>query len=124
RFFAHTGTSRGIARMPEKMQDFTGYALYDQRTIYDELTDHDIKWRIYFHDIPQSLALSNQWESENKLNYSQIRDFEADAAGPAAEFPKFVFVEPQYNGDDANDDHPPYDIMQGQALIARIYNGI
>jgi phospholipase C len=53
-----------------------------------------------------------------------IENFESDAAGPASDFPAYVFIEPQYNGDDANDDHPPYDIMQGQALIARIYNAI
>jgi phospholipase C len=124
RFFVHTGTARGIARMPDNQWDFKGYALYDQRTIYDELNDHDKEWRIYFHDVPQTLALSNQWQSENKRKYSPIENFEADAAGPASQFPAFVFIEPQYNGDDANDDHPPYDIMQGQALTARVYNAI
>src|SRR5437588_664059 len=110
--------------MPDTKLDFKGWALYDQRTIYDELTVHQKKWRIYFHDAPQTLALSNQWKSENKLNYSPIEDFEADTAGPEASFPEFVFIEPQYTGDDANDDHPPYDIMQGEALIARVYNAI
>ncbi len=124
RFFVHTGTCRGIARMPDYTWDYHGYALYDQRTIYDELTDHQVKWRIYFHDIPQTLALSHQWQSENAANYSHIENFEADVAGPATEFPAYVFIEPQYNGEDANDDHPPYDIMRGQALVARVYNAI
>jgi phospholipase C len=124
RFFVHSGTARGVARMPDNAQDFKGWALYDQRTIYDELTAHKKSWRIYFHDMPQTLSFTRQWESQNKLNYRHIEHFEADVAGPAGNFPDFVFVEPQYNGDDANDDHPPYDIMRGQALIARIYNGI
>ena len=124
RFFVHTGTARGIARMPNDRWDFTGYALYDQRTIYDELTACGKTWRIYFHDTPQTLALARQWQSQNKLNYAHIDDFETDAAGPAADFPAFVFIEPQYVGVDANDDHPRYDVMAGEALIARVYNAI
>ena len=82
--------------MPNDVRDFTGYALYDQRTIYDELNARGKTWRIYFHDTPQTLALARQWQSQNKLNYSHIEHFEADAAGPAADLPAFVFVEPQY----------------------------
>jgi phospholipase C len=123
RFFVHSGTARGIARMPNDLWDFTGYALYDQRTIYDELNARGKGWRIYFHDTPQSLALARQWRSENKLNYAHIDRLEGDAAAPA-DFPAFVFIEPQYTGDDANDDHPPYDVMAGEALIARVYNAI
>jgi hypothetical protein len=57
RFFVHTGTARGIARMPDNKWDFKGHALYDQRTIYDELNAHQKAWRIYFHDVPQTLVL-------------------------------------------------------------------
>jgi phospholipase C len=124
RFFVHTGTARGIARMPNDARDLRGYALHDQRTIYDELNAHGKSWRIYFHDTPQTLALTHQWESQNRLNYSHIDQFEADASGRAAGFPAFVFVEPQYAGDNPNDDHPPYDVMNGEQLIARVYNAI
>jgi phospholipase C len=124
RFFVHTGTALGVARMPNDARDFTGYALYDQRTIYDEINARDKTWRIYFHDTPQTLALARQWQSENRLKYAPIDQFGKDAAGQAAEFPAFVFVEPQYAGDDANDDHPPYDVMAGEALITRVYNAI
>jgi phospholipase C len=124
RFFVHSGTARGICRMPDNARDFTGYALYDQRTIYDELNDAGKKWRIYFHDTPQTLALARQWESQNKLNYAHIDRLERHAGGPAADFPAYVFVEPQYAGDNPNDDHAPYDVMAGEALIARVYNAI
>jgi hypothetical protein len=124
RFFVHTGTARGIARMPNDARDLQGYALHDQRTLYDELNDHRKSWRIYFHDTPQSLALTRQWQSENRLNYAHIDQFEAHAADPADDFPAFVFIEPQYAGDNPNDDHPPYDVMNGERLIARVYNAI
>src|SRR5438552_17943173 len=105
--------------MPNAVWGFTGYALYGQRTMYGELNARGKTWRIYFHDTPQTLVLAHQWQSQNKLNYAHIDRFEANAAGPAADFPAFVFIEPQYAGDDANDDHPPYDVMAGEALIAR-----
>jgi phospholipase C len=110
--------------MPNDARDFAGYALYDQRTIYDELNAHKKSWRIYFHYTPQTLALAHQWQSQNKLKYAHIDCIEADAGGPAADFPAFVFVEPQYAGGNPNDDHPPYDVMAGEALIARVYNAI
>jgi phospholipase C len=124
RFFVHTGTSRGVARMPNDFCDFTGFALYDQRTIYDELNARDKTWRIYFHDIAQTLVLARQWQSQNRPNYAHIDRFEADVAGPVTNFPAFVFIEPQYAGDEPNDDHAPYDVMAGEALIARVYNAI
>jgi phospholipase C len=124
RFFVHTGTARGIARMPNDKWDLEGYALHDQRTVYDELNAHGKSWRIYFHDAAQTLALTHQWQSQNRLNYAHIDQFEAHTAGPATDFPAFVFIEPQYAGDNPNDDHPPYDVMNGERLIARVYNAI
>jgi phospholipase C len=50
--------------------------------------------------------------------------FFADAAGDAAKFPEFAFLEPKYFGLDQNDDHPPHNIMKAQKLIADVYNAI
>jgi phospholipase C len=124
RFFFHTGTALGTTWMPEKASDITSATLFDQETIYDKLTHHDKNWRIYFHDFPQSLALSNMWTKENRKRFSMIDEFEADVRGRADAFPDFVFIEPQYLGAEANDDHPPHDSMLAQDLLARIYNGI
>lgn len=46
RFFFHSGTAQGIARMPEGNFDVGGWALHDQRTIYDELNHAKKSWRI------------------------------------------------------------------------------
>ncbi len=91
---------------------------------HDELTDQGINWRIYYHDVPQTLMFTNQWKEENVRNYSHIEHFEEDVSGNPTDFPAYVFIEPQYSGDDANDDHPPYDIIRGQQLIARVYNAL
>jgi phospholipase C len=126
RIFFHTGTAYGITTMPHGKSDFKKYSLFDQPTIYGLLTAAKRKWRIYFHDFPQSLALSELWPGKAKVNCVFIDEFEKDVAGHESEFPEFVFIEPRYLGDDKdqNDDHPPHDTMLAQELIARIYNGI
>ncbi len=124
RFFVHTGTSLGIVRMPDHGSDIMNYDLYDQTTIYDRLNEKGIPWRIYSHDVPQSLALSHQWRKENKRRYRKMDQFEQDVVGPEQDFPAYVFIEPQYLEPDPNDDHPPYDIFAAQELIARVYNAI
>jgi len=124
RFFLHSGTSLGTTWMPEHATDFRSGELFDQETIFDRLTANGRSWRIFFHDFPQSLALSRLWTRDSRRNYSVIDEFERHAAGSHAEFPDYVFIEPQYLGADANDDHPPHDSLLAQTLIARVYNAI
>jgi len=124
RFFLLTGTSLGTTWMPEHSTDFVNSELFDQETIFDRLTAIGRAWRVYFHDFPQSLALSRLWTQDSRRNYSVIDEFEVHASGPHDEFPDYTFIEPQYFGDDANDDHPPHDSSIAQALIARVYNAI
>ena len=124
RFFFHSGTSLGTTRMPEANHDVFGYDFFDQPTIYNRLSEHGRTWRIYFDDIPQSMALSKLLPRECKENFSIIEDFEQDVSKHASGFPDFVFIEPGYMGDESNDDHPPHDTMLAQKLISRIYNGL
>src|SRR3954452_10090748 len=57
RFFAYSGTSRGIVEMPESVGDTDLYLHFDQDTIFDRLNAGGIKWRVYFGDVPNSLVL-------------------------------------------------------------------
>ncbi len=98
RFFLHSGTSMGVTSMPEGNVSLEGIDLYEQRTIYDELNRVGKPWRIYFDDVPQSLALIHQWRPENRKNYLPIDEFEQDAAKAASKFPAFVVIEPRYLG--------------------------
>jgi len=61
---------------------------------------------------------------EHALHYHDMETFFQDAAGPAANFPQYSFVEPSYSGAEQNDQHPPSDIMQGELLLARVYNAL
>jgi phospholipase C len=127
RFFALTGTSLGRVNMPEDGKhkvDFAGWFQQDQTTIFDRLTEKGVSWKVYFHDIPQTVCLTHQRLPENAARYFPFGEFLKDALGREAEFPAFSFIEPDYNGVTENDDHPPHDIMKAQKLLADVYNAL
>src|SRR5665213_1454978 len=83
RFFVHSGTSLGHVDMPDGL--FHPHIhLYDQPTIYQRLSEKEISWKIYFGDVPQSLAMVKQLEYLG--NYHLMDKFYEDARGLAGEF--------------------------------------
>ncbi len=127
RFFALTGTSKGKVNMPEDGEhgaDIQGWFEQDQDTLFDRLSEKFISWKIYFHDIPQSICLTHQRRPERVARYLPVTQLFEDARGPEADFPAFCFIEPDYNGVTENDDHPPHDIMKAQKLLADVYNAL
>jgi phospholipase C len=127
RFFALSGTSSGRVNMPEDGEhgaDLEGWFQQTQDTLFDRLSERGIAWRVYFHDVPQSICLTHQRRPENTARYAPFDQFRADAAGPEEAFPAFSFIEPNYNGAFENDDHPPHDVMKAQQLLADVYNAL
>ena len=122
RFFVHSGSSAGRVTMPESREEWLHFRPYTQTTLYDRLDERGIRWRIYFGDIPQSLALARQLHRQNVINYFPMQQFYQDAVADEREFPAYSFIEPSYFVDDADDDHPPHNTMRAQALIANVYN--
>jgi phospholipase C len=119
RFFVHSGTSLGHVNMPEGIFN-PAVHLYNQRTIYDELSSQRVDWRIYYGDFAQSLLLVHQGQHLDR--YRKFDRWEADVA--AGDLPSYVFIEPSYFGTAENDQHPPQDIMRGEALIASVFNAL
>jgi phospholipase C len=127
RFVALTGTAKGRVNMPNDgthEADVPGFFQQDQDTIFDRLNEKGISWKVYFHDIPQSWALTHQRQPHHAARYFYIREFFDDARNAEQEFPQFCFIEPDFMGINENDDHPPHDIMKAQKLIADVYNAI
>jgi phospholipase C len=127
RFFALTGTSSGRVNMPEDGEhgaDIEGWFQQNQDTLYDRLSEKGISWKIYFHDIPQSICLVHQRTPERVARYFPVAQLYEDARGPEVDFPAFCFIEPDYNGVTENDDHPPHDVMKAQKLLADVYNAL
>lgn len=117
RLFAHTGTSMGHVNEPGSLFN-SDLHLYTERTLYDELTAAGVPWLIYFGDVPQSLALTHQFH--HLANYRAFKHWQADVS--AGNLPAYTFIEPTYFGPGQNDQHPPHDVMRGDALIAQVYN--
>jgi len=127
RFFALTGTSNGRVNMPndgEHTVDLAGWFQQDQTTLFDRLNERGIRWKVYFHDIPQTSVLLHQRMPHNTARYFYIDELFDDARGAEPDFPQFALIEPDYMGAEENDDHPPHDIMKAEKLVADVYNAI
>lgn len=123
RLFLLSGTSLGHTDMPAGIFN-PNLHWYDQDTIFDRLNERKIGWRIYAGDFPLSLLFVHQLKPENLARLVDFERFLADAAGPEAAFPPFAFIEPDYIGSDANDDHPPHNVLRGEQLIGQVYNAL
>ncbi len=118
RLFVHSGTSLGHTDMPAGI--FHPHLHnYDQPTVFQRLSEKGISWRIYFGDVPQSLLLLRQWEYASQ--YHQMNRFETELEDEGT-LPQYTFIEPHYFGAEQDDQHPPSDVLRGEALIARVYN--
>lgn len=125
RLFAMSGTSKGDVSMPQSGDSISTlkYAFrYTQDTVFDRLNDAGKPWKIYHDGLPCALILTGL--RTQLSNFRGMEHFESDAAGPEADFPAFTWIEPCYNGADANDQHPPSDVLRGEALVAKVFNAI
>jgi len=123
RFFAHSGTSLGHLAMPEGLFNLHLH-WYSQDTIYDRLNASGKSWNVYYGDIPQSALLVHQLKPRNMVRYHHLDRFFEDAERSEEQFPLFAFLEPEYYPPGANDDHPPHDVLNGDRLLADVYNAI
>ena len=124
RFFMHAATSRGLVTNDPLDED----AL----TIFDKL-DGKRSWRIYAGDVPQSLSierLAGRFLLE-RLKAPQDRHFHSLAQYfndlNQGTLPNYSFIEPQYFNTplgQATDQHPPHDILLGEALLGHVYNSL
>jgi phospholipase C len=85
-----------------------------------------VSWRIYFHDVPQSIALVHlQEDFIVRQKYKLMDDFFEDAK--KGTLPAYSFIEPRYYDYrllKANDQHPPHDVALGEYLIADVHEAI
>ena len=119
RFFAHTGTSLGYVNNNAFPIPFPA------PSIFARLSDCDRSWRVYFHDVPQSIMLRDVW-CRAFLHYRFFGQFIADAH--SGDLPNYSFIEPRYFSDlrlgIPNDQHPPHNVLMGEKLIADVYNAV
>ncbi len=116
RFFAHCATAGGY------VNNSPPHFPYLLPTIFERLNVIENGWKVYFHDLPQSLTLARLWT--HRGNFRPFEEFERDAA--IGRLPSYSFLEPRYFADAGlgmpNDQHPPHDVIFGEQLIAQVYN--
>jgi phospholipase C len=124
RFFVHAGTSRGYFESPTNIEQMTGFLgpRYRMRTIFENLSDAGRTWAVYFGDHAQVFGL----ESLHRYADDGFRRLDAFAADVAAgTLPSYAFIEPVYMdtpGSPASDQHPPHHLLDGERLIATVYD--
>jgi phospholipase C len=129
RFFVHSGTSLGDVLMPDGAIDTVRmfFGRYSQRTLFDELSEKGISWRIYHGGIPQSIVLTHLKRLYFTDSFQAMDAFFADCGGVESDFPAYAFIEPRYfdgvHGAE-NDQHSPAGVVAGEQLIAEVYNAV
>jgi len=124
RFFLHAGTAKGFLETPEVPGQFASQfwnSPYDMPTIFENLTDRGLAWTVYFDDYAQAFALRRLHAYGDRFQrYEQFaRDVEHGS------LPTYAFIEPRSfsaPGYPANDQHPPHDLLEGEKLIAEVYD--
>ncbi len=113
RFHLHLGTSNGLMSNPD-----IGEGPTELPSIFDRLDDKRVSNTYYSSNIPFPLAYGKA------TGIKLIGEFFEDAA--AGNLPSFCMVEPTLtaNGTIGNDDHPPADLLMGQAFLASVYQAL
>lgn len=136
RDFIHAATSTGHVNNTPTTQ-------CDARTIFNQIQEAidggrtDLSWKIFGNNPFSSgkdqegqfggnhfsltrLVMTQLQDKRFDDNFGTLADFEAGCM--SGDLPSYVFLEPNYGGDNQNDQHPPCDIRPGEQLIADIYN--
>jgi phospholipase C len=126
RFFVHSASSNGHVTMPEGFYHPDIPALHQpQDTIYNRLEDTGISWGIFHTGLPQALLLEKLWD--HPQHFHPIENFYEmcqNPDNPDDPLPSYCFLEPAFRGPAEDDQHPPADVMNGELLIAKVYNAI
>ena len=125
RYFAHCGTAGGyvnnsLSRFPYQWPRM-------MPTIFRRLGKYGYSWKIYFHDIPQTISLFDLW-AEIPTHFCRFEaEFERHCR--IGRLPNYSFIEPRYfptlfSDKMPNDQHPPHNLLYGEQLIATVYNAV
>ncbi len=102
----------------------------EARTVFDALSDHQVSWRAYYHNLC-ALWLYNDYLVSPKVQLIDRLWRILDGKG-REELPAVTWIDPAYTLEFntghpldtafGNDDHSPTDIRLGQALVKKLYD--
>lgn len=132
RFFAHCGTAGGYVDGNPRV--------YAMPSVFQKLTDAGRSWRVYYHDVPQAMALAHMpllaLSAGLRGGMSWFSTFLKDAA--KGTLPSYTFIEPNYynfalktaqsfwdpSSAVVNDQHPPASMRAGDDLVRTVYEAL
>jgi phospholipase C len=121
RFYLLAGTSFGHIQ-----NDFPTTATgFDQRTIFNELDEAGVSWKIYSASYPIAFAeLFGYVRIHHFANIRPISDYYADAA--AGTLPQVTFIDPLFGGPTnvENDEHPDANVQVGERFVASVIQAL
>jgi phospholipase C len=121
RLFVHTGTGGGQANNAAIQRPVI------LPTVFHRLASGGRRWRVYFHDVPQTAALVSLWPWIPMHFRFFDPEFGIDAANGT--LPHYSFIEPRYFTNRVrnlipNDAHPPHNVAYAEQLLAQVYNTV
>ena len=136
RFFVNCATSGGYVNNLEYLCELEIWPNFP--SIFELLDGpggpNPANWKVYFHDYAIATMIKYVLEA-----YEQVRNFDTSDFGPETKtptffddlnnhtLPKYSFIEPRYGGIDnlpPNSNHPPSNVLEGEILLATVYNAI
>ena len=91
-------------------------------------------WKVYFHDYSLATMINYVLNAPDQVRNFDYSDFGQDTKTPTFQddinkqtLPKYSFIEPRYGGINSlapNSNHPPQNVIEGEILLASIYNAI
>lgn len=143
RLFLHCGTSGGYVddcEYAENLQIFLKFSsvfeLLDNKYGVNNSTPN---WKVYFHDYSIAWMIDYVWQAFNASPNVNVCNFDNCDLGNSSftptflddvannTLPRYSFIEPRYGHltlQTPNSNHPPFDMIDGEALLATIYNAL
>jgi phospholipase C len=119
RLYATTGGSDGEV-------DNRDVPLYNRPSFFRHLDAANRSWKWYPHDFSTLRLIDGHYRVGHGAHFDFAPRFFDDAA--AGTLPQVSWIDPNFvdvgNVDNANDDHPPTDVLHAQELVLQVYNAL
>jgi len=98
---------------------------FDQRTIFNELDDAGVSWKVYSASYPVAFAEIFGYVRNHRLgNIKPIQAYYADAA--LGKLPQVTFIDPLFGGPTnvENDEHPDANVQVGERFVSSVIRAL
>ncbi len=133
----HWFSSLPAGTQPNRLMAMSGYSridvnrtiLPDQHLVYDWLTEHNIRWRVYHEDMP-FFVMMPRWIPDilSENHFRPLAQLFDDVQGNPNTFPQVIFIEPTYTDAPhlglSTDDHAPSAVKGGQEFLLEVYRAM